>query len=63
RQPHSADAHAAEDVELISVDRQELADAIGNDTKVMMLIFRKLGLEIADRLRHSNSEIRELKDL
>jgi len=63
RQPHSADAHAAEDVELIAVDRQELADAIGNDTKVMMLIFRKLGLEIADRLRHSNSEIRELKDL
>jgi len=29
----------------------------------MMLIFRKLGLAIADRLRHSNSEIRELKDL
>jgi CRP-like cAMP-binding protein len=63
RQPHSADAHAVEDVELISIDRKKLADAIRDDTKVMMLIYRKLGLALADRLRHSTSEIRELKEL
>lgn len=59
---HSADAHAVEDTQLLSIDRESLAHAIGKDQRMMLIIFKKIGLAIADRLRHSNAELHALRE-
>lgn len=59
---HSADAYAVEDTELISIDRDSLAHAIGQDQRMMLILFKKISLAIAERLRHSNAELHELRE-
>ncbi len=59
---HSADAYAIEDTELLNIDRESLAHAIGQDQRMMLIIFKKISLAIAERLRHSNAELHDLRD-
>jgi SulP family sulfate permease len=59
---HSANAHAIEDTEILSIDRESLSHAIGQDQRMMLIIFKKISLAIADRLRHSNAELHELRE-
>ena len=59
--PHSAHAHAQEDCELIGIDRESLLSGIGQDQRMMLIIFKKILLTVATRLRHSNAELQELR--
>ena len=59
--PHSADAHALEDSELISIDREGLTRSVGEDHRMMLIIFKKLLMAVSARLRHSNAELQELR--
>ena len=59
---HSADAYAIEDTELLNIDRESLAHAIGLDQRMMLIIFKKISLAIAERLRHSNAELHDLRE-
>ncbi|NDE26074.1 MAG: cyclic nucleotide-binding domain-containing protein, partial [Betaproteobacteria bacterium] len=59
---HSADAYAIEDTELLNIDRESLAHAIGQDQRMMLIIFKKISLAIAERLRHSNVELHDLRE-
>ncbi len=59
---HSADAYAIEDTELLNIDRESLAHAIGQDQRMMLIIFKKISLAIAERLRHSNAELHDLRE-
>ena len=59
---HSADAYAIEDTELLNIDRENLAQAIGQDKRMMLIIFKKISLALAERLRHSNAELHELRE-
>ena len=59
---HSADAYAIEDTELMNIDRESLAHAIGQDQRMMLIIFKKISLAIAERLRHSNAELHDLRE-
>ena len=60
--PHSADAHAIEDTEILNIDRESLSYAIGQDQRMMLIIFKKISLAIAERLRHSNAELHDLRE-
>ena len=59
---HSADAYAIEDTELLIIDRENLAHAIGQDQRMLLIIFKKISLAIAERLRHSNAELHDLRE-
>ena len=59
---HSADAYAIEDTELLNIDRESLAHAIGQDQRMLLIIFKKISLAIAERLRHSNAELHDLRE-
>lgn len=59
---HSADAHAIEDTQVLIIDRDSLAHAIGQDQRMMLIIFKKICLAIAERLRHSNAELHALRE-
>ena len=59
---HSADAYAIEDTELLNIDRESLAHAIGQDQRMMLIMFKKISLAIAERLRHSNAELHDLRE-
>jgi SulP family sulfate permease len=59
---HSADAYAVEDTEVISIDRDSLAHAIGQDQRMMLIIFKQISMAIAERLRHSNAELHDLRE-
>ena len=58
---HSADAYAVEDVELLSIDRESLANAIGQDQRMLLIIFKRIFIAVAERLRHSNAELHDLR--
>jgi SulP family sulfate permease len=59
---HSADAYAVDDTDLIIIDRESLAHTIGQDQRMMLILFKKISLALADRLRHSNAELHELRE-
>ena len=59
--PHSADAYALEDSELISIDREGLANSVGQDQRMMLIIFKKILMAVSARLRHCNAELQELR--
>ena len=48
--------------ELLNIDRESLAHAIGQDQRMMLIIFKKISLAIAERLRHSNAELHDLRE-
>ena len=58
---HSADAFAVEDTELLCIDREGLANAIGQDQRMMLIIFKQIFMAVAERLRHSNAELHDLR--
>ena len=59
---HSADVHATRDTELIVLDRRRFAQIGAQDTRMGVTVMRALALAIADRLRHANAELREMRE-
>jgi len=58
---HSADVHACHDTELIAIDRRAFAKVAVADPMLSIRVMRALALAIADRLRHANAELREMR--
>jgi SulP family sulfate permease len=58
---HSADVHASHDTELIAIDRRAFAKVAVADPMLSIRVMRALALAIADRLRHANAELREMR--
>jgi SulP family sulfate permease len=58
---HSANVHATRETELISIDRRDFAAVVASDPMVSASVMRAIALAIADRLRHANAEMRELR--
>jgi SulP family sulfate permease len=60
--PHSADAVATEDTTIIRISRECFMKLSKNDPLLEASIFRSISLALADRLRHSNTELLEAKE-
>ena len=58
---HSADVQATRDTELISIDRRAFAKVAVGDPVMSISVMRAVALAIADRLRHANAELREMR--
>jgi SulP family sulfate permease len=58
---HSADVHATRDTELIAIDRKAFARVATGDPVMSISVMRAVALAIADRLRHANAELREMR--
>ena len=58
---HSADVTALTDVDLISLNRNDFVRIIKNEPEIGSKVLRALAMAIADRLRHANSEMREMR--
>ena len=58
---HSADVRASHDTELIAIDRRAFAKVAVADPKLSISVMRAVALAIADRLRHANAELREMR--
>jgi SulP family sulfate permease len=58
---HSADVHATRETELIAIDRKAFATAASGDPVMSISVMRAVALAIADRLRHANAELREMR--
>jgi NTE family protein len=59
---HSADAVAMEDTTIIRISRENFRELSNNDPLMEASILRSITLALADRLRHSNSELLEAKE-
>ena len=59
--PHSADIHATRETELLAIDRQAFAAVAAADPVMSVSVMRAVALAIADRLRHANAELREMR--
>jgi len=59
--PHSADVYATRETELIAIDRKAFATAASGDPVMSISVMRAVALAIADRLRHANAELREMR--
>ena len=53
---------ATRDTELIVLDRRRFAQIGAQDTRMGVTVMRALALAIADRLRHANAELREMRE-
>jgi len=60
--PHSADVHATRETELIAIDRKAFAQIAVGDPVMSVSVMRAIALAIADRLRHANAELREMRE-
>jgi sulfate permease, SulP family len=60
--PHSADVHAVHDTDLIAIDRRAFARLAASDGVLSMNVMRSVALAIADRLRHANDQLREIRE-
>ena len=60
--PHSADAIAIEDTTIICISRERFRELCQNDPLMEASVLRSIVLALADRLRHSNSELLEAKE-
>jgi len=58
---HSADVHASHATELIAIDRRAFAQVAVADPMLSISVMRAVALAIADRLRHANAELREMR--
>ena len=61
-QHYSANVHAIAETELICIERQAFDEIIADDEKTRASIVKTLALAIADRLRHTNAELREIRE-
>ena len=60
--PYSADVHALADTALICIGRQALDAIVANDERTRASIFKTIAMAIAARLRHTNAELREIRE-
>jgi SulP family sulfate permease len=60
---HSANVHASRETELISIDRKAFAAVAAGDPVMSISVMRAIALAIADRLRHANAELREMRQI
>jgi SulP family sulfate permease len=60
--PHSADVHATRETELIAIHRKDFAQIAASDPVMSISVMRAVALAIADRLRHANAELREMRE-
>jgi SulP family sulfate permease len=58
---HSADVYATRETELIAIDRKAFAIVAAGDPVMSISVMRAVALAIADRLRHANAELREMR--
>jgi SulP family sulfate permease len=58
---HSADIHATRETELLAIDRKAFAAVAAGDPVMSVSVMRAVALAIADRLRHANAELREMR--
>jgi sulfate permease, SulP family len=58
---HSADVYATRETELIAIDRKAFARIAASDPVMSVSVMRAVALAIADRLRHANAELREMR--
>ena len=58
---HSADIHATRETELLAIDRKAFATVAAGDPVMSVSVMRAVALAIADRLRHANAELREMR--
>jgi SulP family sulfate permease len=58
---HSADVYATRETELIAIDRKAFATVAAGDPVMSISVMRAVALAIADRLRHANAELREMR--
>jgi SulP family sulfate permease len=58
---HSADVYATRETELIAIDRKAFATVAAGDPVMSISVMRSVALAIADRLRHANAELREMR--
>lgn len=58
---HSADIHATRETELLAIDRKAFATVAAGDPVMSISVMRAVALAIADRLRHANAELREMR--
>ena len=59
--PHSADVMALTDVDIISLNRKDFVNVIKGEPEIGSKVLRALAMAIADRLRHANAEMREMR--
>ncbi len=55
--------HASREPELISIDRKAFAAVAAGDPVMSISVMRAIALAIADRLRHANAELREMRQI
>lgn len=60
---HSAYVHASHETELISIDRKAFAAVAAGDPVMSISVMRAIALAIADRLRHANAELRDMRQI
>jgi SulP family sulfate permease len=60
--PHSADVRASHETEVIVIDRKAFAHVAGQDPVLSINVMRSVALAIADRLRHANADLREMRE-
>ena len=59
---HSADVQAVIDTELLIIPRSDFNELAGQDPLMAMHVFSSLALAMAERLRHTNHELRALQE-
>jgi SulP family sulfate permease len=60
--PHSVDVEAAADTELLILPRPDFDSLARQDPQMSMHVFSSLARAMADRLRHTNHELRALQE-
>jgi sulfate permease, SulP family len=58
----SAYVHASGETEIFAIDRQAFAKLAAGDHVMSVSVMRSLALVLADRLRHTNMELREVRE-
>jgi SulP family sulfate permease len=60
--PYSADVRALTACEVWIISRHVLEQALGSDPRVMAALMKSIALALADRLRQTNIELREIRE-
>ncbi|MEN9329171.1 MAG: hypothetical protein RLZZ484_359 [Pseudomonadota bacterium] len=55
---YSADVHAAEDTELVVLEKLRFSQLADEHPRILSTVLRRIGLGLAARLRHTNDELR-----
>ena len=61
-QPYSADVRAVTACEVYVISRHVLEQTLGASPRVMAALMKSIALALADRLRQTNSELREMRE-